>query len=229
MDVKREGVAKKKLIKRIIYLTLTAVAVAAISWRLSLLKPAAPTVERATVWIDAVKRGPMLREVRGLGTLVPEDIRWIPAQFDSTVSDIKCHSGDDVKPDTVLLVLSNPDMELAANDLEWQVRIAEANLTDLRVKLQSQTFDQQSVVATVQSDMQQAELTKDRDEQLFKFNLKPDLDMKLSVSKWQQLVNKHKMEKQKLDIAKESVDAQLSSQQVQIDKLKAAYALKKKQ
>jgi len=229
MDVKREGVAKKKLIKRIIYFTLTAVAVAAISWRLSLLKPAAPTVERATVWIDAVKRGPMLREVRGLGTLVPEDIRWIPAQFDSTVSDIKCHSGDDVKPDTVLLVLSNPDMELAANDLEWQVRIAEANLTDLRVKLQSQTFDQQSVVATVQSDMQQAELTKDRDEQLFKFNLKPDLDMKLSVSKWQQLVNKHKMEKQKLDIAKESVDAQLSSQQVQIDKLKAAYALKKKQ
>src|SRR6266852_4788463 len=138
MDIKREGVAKKKMIRRILYLAVTLAAVAVVGWRINQLKPAAPTVERATVWIDAVKRGPMLREVRGLGTLVPEDIRWIPAQFDSTVSDIKCHSGDDVKPDTVLLVLSNPDMELAANDLEWQVRIAEANLTDLRVKLQSQ-------------------------------------------------------------------------------------------
>src|SRR5271169_1132493 len=107
MDVKREGVAKKKLIKRIIYLTLTAGAVAVISWRLSLLKPAAPTVERATVWIDAVKRGPMLREVRGLGTLIPEDIIWIPAAFDSQVAKIMTRSGDDVKPGTVLLVLTN--------------------------------------------------------------------------------------------------------------------------
>src|SRR6267142_65545 len=114
MDIKREGVAKKKLIKRIIYLTLTAIAVAVVSWRLSLLKPAAPTVERATVWIDGVKRGPMLREVRGLGALQPEDIIWIPTAFDGQVAKILCHSGDDVNPGTVLLVLSNPDMELQA-------------------------------------------------------------------------------------------------------------------
>lgn len=229
MDVKREGVAKKKLIKRIIYLTLTAIAVAGISWQLSRLKPAAPTVERATVWIDAVKRGPMLREMHGLGTLVPEDILWIPAAFDSTVAKILTRSGDDVKPDTVLLVLSNPDMELQANDLEWQVKQAEANYADLKVRLQNQTFDQQSLVATVHSDMQQAELTKSRDEELFKFNLLPDLNVKLSVSRWQQLVNKHKMEKQKLDIMKDMVDAQLASQRVQVDRLKASYVLKKKQ
>src|SRR5713226_8900129 len=168
MDVKREGVAKKKLIKRIIYFTLTAVAVAAISWRLSLLKPAAPTVERATVWIDAVKRGPMLREVRGLGTLVPEDILWIQAAFDSQVSRIMARSGDDVKPSSVLLVLSNPQMEADAVDYEWQTKQAEANLADLRVRLQSQTFDQQSMVATSQSELKQADITKDKEEQLFK-------------------------------------------------------------
>src|SRR6202451_1078545 len=114
MDVKREGVAKKKMIRRIIITTLTVAAVGAISWQLSKLKPAAPTVERATVWIDSVKRGPMVREVRGLGTLVPEDIIWIPAEFDSQVRRIRAQSGDDVKPNTVLLVLSNPQMEADA-------------------------------------------------------------------------------------------------------------------
>src|SRR5271168_5548076 len=103
MDVKREGVAKKKLIKRIITFTLTAVAVALISWRLMLLKPAAPTVERATVWIDTVKRGPMVIDRRGLGTLQPEDIIWIPAQFDGQVEKIISHSGDDVKAGLVML------------------------------------------------------------------------------------------------------------------------------
>src|SRR5271168_870136 len=176
MDVKREGVAKKKLIKRIIYITLTAGSVAVISWRLSLLKPAAPTVERATVWIDSVKRGPIVIEVRGLGTLVPEDIIWIPAQFDSQVAKIEARSGDEVKPNSVLMVLTNPDMEVQANDFEWQVKQAEAQYKDLKVRLQSSTFDQQSVVESTQSDMIQAELTKDRDLQLLKLNLKADMD-----------------------------------------------------
>lgn len=229
MDVKREGVAKKKMIRRIIILTLTVAAVGAISWQLSKLKPAAPTVERATVWIDSVKRGPMVREVRGLGTLVPEDIVWIPAQFDSQVAKVGVHSGDEVKPNTILVVLSNPDMEVTANDFEWQVKRAEAAYADLKVKLQSQTFDQQSAVDTVASDMKQAELTKDRDQELLKLNLKADMDVKLSVANWEKLVAKYKIEKQKLDILKQSVDAQLEAQQVQIDQLKAQWQLKKQQ
>src|ERR1041385_3355052 len=134
MDIKREGVARKKLIRRIIYLTLTAMAVGVITWRLSLLKPAAPTVERATVWIDSVKRGPMLREVKGLGTLVPEDIVVIPTLQDGQVIKVPVKSGEKVKPDTILAVLINPDMDLAATDLEWQVKQAEANFADLRVR-----------------------------------------------------------------------------------------------
>ncbi len=229
MDVKREGVAKKKMIKRIIIFSLTAVVVGVVSWQLSKLKPAAPTVERATVWIDSVKRGPMVRDVRGLGTLVPEDIVWIPAQFDSTVAKVGVHSGDEVKPDTVLVVLSNPDMEVTANDFEWQIKRAEASYQDLKVKLQSQTFDQQSTVEQIASDMKQAELTKERDQELLKLNLKADMDVKLSVANWEKLVAKYKIEKQKLDILKQSVDAQLEAQQVQIDQLKAQWKLKKQQ
>jgi HlyD family secretion protein len=229
MDVKREGVARKKLIKRIITFTLTAVAVALVSWRLSLLKPAAPTVERATEWIDSVKRGPIVIEVRGLGTLVPEDIVWIPAQFESQVAKIEKRSGDEVKPNDVLMVLSNPDMEVQANDYEWQVKQAEATLADLKVNLQSQTFDQQSVVDTTKSDLRQAELAKDRDQQLLKLNLKADMDAQISQANWEKLEGKYKIEKEKLGILKQRVDAQIENAQVQVDKLKAQWQLKKKQ
>jgi len=126
MDIKREGVAKKKRIRMAIYLVLTAAGLGLVTWRLMLLKPAAPTVERATVWIDTVKRGPMVIDRRGLGALEPEDIIWIPAAFDGQVEKIVAHSGDDVKAGSVMLVLSNPDMQLAANDFEWQVKQAEA-------------------------------------------------------------------------------------------------------
>ena len=229
MDVKREGVAKKKRIKMAIYLVLTAAAVGVISWRLMLLKPAAPTVERATVWIDSVKRGPMLREVRGLGALQPEDIIWIPAAFDGQVDKIMTHSGDDVKAGQTMLVLSNPDMQLAANDLEWQVKDAEAKFADLKVTLLSKTFDQQSVVSSAQSDLQQAALQKEKEEQLGKMQLESDLSVKLAVAKWEQSANKYGMEKKKLDIQQESVDAQLASAHVMIDKLRAAWTLKKQQ
>ena len=116
MDVKRAGVVRNKIIRRTLYLLVGAATVSAAGWRINQLKPAAPTVERSTVWIDTVKRGPMVRDVRGIGTLVPEDIQWIQAEFDSQVSKILVQSGDDVNPETVLMVLSNPQMEADAND-----------------------------------------------------------------------------------------------------------------
>src|ERR1700691_5214699 len=183
MDIKREGVAKHKMIRRVIYLTLTAAALAAAGWRINQLKPAAPSVERSTVLIDTVKRGLMVRDVHGLGTLVPEDILWIQAEFDSQVSKILSQSGDEVKPDSVLLVLSNPQMEADANDYEWQTKQAEANYADLKVKLQSQTFDQEASVASAAGDLKQAEISKDREEQLFKANLEPEVNVKLADAK----------------------------------------------
>jgi HlyD family secretion protein len=215
------------MIRRVIYIILTLAVVGVISWQLSKLKPAAPTVERATVWIDTVKRGPIVVERRGLGTLIPEDIVWIPAPSDSQVAKILARSGDEVKPNTILMVLTNPDMEVAANDLEWQVKQAEADYADTRVQLQSKTFDQQSTVAGTGSDLKQAKLTMDRDEQLLKLNLKAAMDVELSRANYQKLVDKYNIEKQKLDIMKESVDAQLDSKKVAIEKLTAQWKLDK--
>jgi HlyD family secretion protein len=229
MDVKREGVARKKRIRAAIVITLVVAAVGGISWQLSKLKPAAPPVERATVWIDSVKRGPIVIEVRGLGTLVPEDIIQIPAQFDSQVAKIEKRSGDEVKPNDILMVLTNPDMEVQANDYEWQVKGAEAQLADLKVKMQSTTFDQQSLVETTQSDLEQAKLAMERDQQLLNLKLKADMDAQISKAKYEQLVVKYRTEKGKLAILKDSVDAQILNAQVQVDKLKAQWQLKKTQ
>jgi len=185
MDIQRQGVARKKLIRRAVYLSLTFAAVALAGWRVNELKPAAPAVEMSTLWPETVKRGPMVRDVRGLGTLVPEDILWIQAASDAQVSQIRAQSGDEVKPESVLIVLTNPQMEADATDYEWQTKQAEANYTDLKVRLKSQTFDQQSAVASAQSELKQADLNKDKEEQLFAGGLEPEINVKLAAAKWE--------------------------------------------
>src|SRR3984885_15283643 len=229
MDIKREGVAKSKMIRRVVYLTLAAAALAAAGWRINQMKPAAPSVERSAVLIDTVKRGLMVIDVHGLGTLVPQDTLWIQTEFYSQVSKILSQSGDEVNPDSVLLVLTNPQMEADANDYEWQAKQAEANYADLKVRLQSQTFDEQSLVATAQGDLKQAQITKEIEEKLLESHLDSQLNARLAVAKWEQATSRFQMEKQKLDIMKQSVDAQLEAQRVQVEKLRATWMLKKKQ
>jgi HlyD family secretion protein len=229
MDIKREGVARKKRIKFSIYGVLTVAALGAAGWRVSKLEPAAPSVERATVWIDSVKRGPIVIERKGLGKLVPEEIVVVPSLQDGQVIKVPVKSGQKVTPNTVLMVLTNPDMELAANDLEWQIKQAQANYKDLKVKLQSQRFDQQAAVSTAENALKQASLNKDKDEQLFKLQLQTELNVKLTQANWEQATNRFQTEKEKLDIMKDSTDAQLESQQVEIDKLQATWERKKQQ
>jgi len=229
MDIQRTGIAKKKTIRRVIWLALICAIAAVAAWKIDQLKPAAPGVDAATLWPGTVQRGLMVRDVRGTGTLVPEDILWIQAAFDSQVSSIRAQSGDEVKPDTVLLVLSNPQMEADAVDYEWQTKQAEANYTDLKVKLQSQTFDQQSLMLVAQGDVKQTELAKTKEQQLFAAHLEPRYDTDLAVAKWEQAQSKYEMEKKKLDIMNDSVQAQLDSQKVQVEKLRATWDLKKKQ
>jgi HlyD family secretion protein len=229
MDVPRTGVSRKKNIKRAITGFVVLAAVGGLTWWLSRLQPAAVAVEASTLWPDTVKRGPMLRNVRGMGTLVPEEILFVPAITDGQVNRIHLRAGAEVRPDTVLLELSNPELELAAVDAEWQVKQAEANYRDLRVKLESSRLDQESTAARVQSEWTQAKLTSDRDEALIKLGLKSDLEYKLSKAKADELDGRYKIERQRIEITKESVEAQLASQQVQIEKLKAALALKRQQ
>lgn len=230
MDVPRgKEVARKKLIKRIIFIALIVAAIPLITWGLSRLKPAAPSVDRATVWIDTVKRGPMLREVRGLGTLVVEEFIWLSATFDSRVQKMNVLPGAKVHPNDVLMVLSNPQMELDKNDLEWQVKTAEAQYENLKVQLETQRLAQQAITEQVKSDMEQAGLQADRDRQLAKLDLKADLDARLSQAKWDDLKNRYALSKKQLDISSAAIKAQLDAQKILIDQKRAAYELKKEQ
>lgn len=230
MDKPRgKEVARRRLIKRIVYIALILIAVPLITWGLSRLKPAAPEVELATVWPDTVRRGPMVREVRGLGTLVAKDFLWIPAQFDGRVEKINVLPGSVVHANDVLMVMSNPQMEVDAGNLEWQVKAAEANATDLKVKLETQQLQQKSITEKAHSDYQQAALTAEKDKALFDQHLEPELTLKLSQQNAAQLKNSWELAKQQLDIFSQSMQAQVESQKVNTDQLRASWDLKKKQ
>ena len=230
MDVPRgKEVARKKLIKRIVAGVVVLAAIPLITWGLSRLKPAAPSVDRATVWIDTVKRGPMLREVRGLGTLVVEEFVWIPAQFDARVEKINFLPGAKVHPNDVVMILKQPQMELDVVDLQAQVKQAQAQYDNLRVQLQSAQLAQEAVTEQVKSDMEQAGLQADRDSQLNKLDLKSDVDTKVSAAKWDELKGRYALSKKQLDISSESIKAQLDAQRVAIDNLKAKLKLKQEQ
>jgi HlyD family secretion protein len=217
------------MIRRIVIGGVVLCAVPLVTLGLSRMKPAAPSVDGSTLWPDTVKRGSMLRQVRGLGTLVPEEILFIAAQTDGRVDRIAVRPGAVVRRDTVLMQLSNPELELAANDAEWQVKAAEANLTDLRVKLESQRLEQQSVAARVQSDYVQAKLKADLEHKLGEQGLTSELNLKTTKAIADELANRSSIEKQKVEISGESIQAQLAAQRVQIEKLRAAWTLKKAQ
>jgi HlyD family secretion protein len=217
------------MIRRSIIATVIVLAIPLITWGLAQLKPAAPPVERGTVWIDTVKRGPMLRQHRGLGTLVPEDILWVPALTDGRVEKILVRPGAEVQTNTVLLVLSNPQLELEALNAEWQVKTAEATYQDLAARLQNQKLDQQAAAARTAAEYANAKLTADVEQKLGEQGLTSDVKVKTTKALADELANRSQIEVQKVDSTVKSIEAQLAAQRVQIEKLRAEYALKKQQ
>jgi HlyD family secretion protein len=214
--------------RRLIYGVLGGVAILIVTLWLSRLGPAAPTVERATIWPDTVKRGPMVREVRGLGTLVPEDILWIPAVTDGRVKR-RLLPGIAVRADTVLLELTNPELEQAALDAEWQLKQAVADFSSLKAQLDSKLLDQRVAAATVHSDFEQAHLTAEKDEALVKLGLQSDLNLKLSAAKAGALATQNQIETERVKVLADSVAAQLAAQQAKIGQLRALCDLKRSQ
>lgn len=229
MDVPRQGVARRKMLRIAAVLIPLAVLIAAGVWRLSRTKPAAPTVDRSSLWIDTARVAPLVRQVRGLGTLTPEQVVWIPAPQEGRVEQIWLRPGAAVQPDTVLVVLSNPELELAAEDLRWQLRAAEANLRDLRVKLESAQLDLRAAVARVESEYVQAKLKADNDAALGKEGLAAELNVKLSRAVADEARKRLDIEKKRLEISTSSAEAQIAAQRVLIEKLRAAYDLKRRQ
>ncbi len=229
MDIPRKSQARKRLIRRIIFSLILLGAIAGISWYLKRLAPAAPTVERATVWIDTVKRGPMLLNVRGLGTLVPEEIRWVPAVTEGRVERKLVLPGARVNADTILLELSNEQLQQETLNAEWDWKAAESSFIDLKVKLESQQLNQEADAAKIQSDHVQAVLHAEADTELAKLGLVPELTVKLEKVTAEQLANRIQIEKKRLEINKDSIKAQLAVQQTKVEQLKAIYELKKSQ
>ena len=199
------------------------------TYGLSRLRPAAPSVDRATIWPDEVKRGPMVREVRGLGTLVPEDIRWIAAQTDSRVDRWVLRPGALVKANSIIMELSDPTLQREALDAEFQVKGAEADYANLRVQVDSELMNQKANEAAVRSDYEQARLQHDVDEKLFKEGIGSDHIRSLSRVREDQLLIRVQLEGERTRIAADSAKARLAAQQAKIDEQKALYQLKKGQ
>jgi HlyD family secretion protein len=217
MDVPRTGIAAKKRKRRIITIATIALGVVLATIALSRLKPAVPTVDRSTVWIDTVKRGPMVRQVRGLGTLVPEDIRWLPANTEGRVEKIVIWPGTHVESDSVILELTSPELEQAAHDAQLQQTAAEAELTTLRATLQRTLLEQEATTAKVKSDYEQAKMERETNDQLAKNGLIADLQYKTSKVKEAELANRNEIEQKRLVFAHDSIDPQLASKQAAVD------------
>jgi HlyD family secretion protein len=229
MDIARPSNARAKLIRRIILGGIAVLFIGGVSFGLTRLRPAAPSVDRATVWSDEVKRGPMLRDVRGLGTLVPEDIRWIPAQTDSRVERWVLRPGAAVKPGSVIMELSDPTLQREALDAEFQLKGAEADYANLKVQVDSDLMNQKAIEAGVRSDYEQAKIQHEVDAKLVAEGLAADVTERLSRVKEQQLAIRVQLEGERTKVAVDSAKARLAAQQAKIDEQKALYQLKESQ
>jgi HlyD family secretion protein len=229
MDIARPSNAKQKKIRRAIYAGVGLLAVVLVSVGLSRLKPAAPTVERAVVWPDTVKRGPMVRQVRGLGTLTPEDIRWIPATTQGRVERIILRPGTAVKSDSVILELSNPTLEQQLQDAELKLAAAEAGLANLKVQLQNDLLATRATAANIEGDYNKARMNAEMKQALAKDKLVSDLELKQAQVDAEQLGIRSQIAKEQLASKQDSMRAQTAVQQSTVDQARALLALTRQQ
>lgn len=228
MDIARPDVKRRKQRRRIAFSFLGVMVLSGVTWFLARLEPASPKVEKNSIIIDTVKRGPHVRMVRGNGTLVPEQLQYVQAESEGRVERILVLPGAAVKADTVLIELSNPELDQVAFDLGWQLKAADAQMRKLKVQLESENLSQEANLDKLKSDLIQEKLEAEADAVLAKDGLVPELTRKRSGSKADQTERLIQMEEKKLAISKGSHDAQLAVQQADIEKLKASLELKKR-
>lgn len=204
---------------------------AAVGFFVSRLKPASPTVDRATVWTDTVKQGPLLRQVRGPGTLVPREdkIRLIPAETEATVVRIRVLPGAKVEPETVLMDLVDPQVQQELLDAQLQLKAAQADLTNVKAKLDSDLMTQKAAAATVGADYSQAKLQAATDKSLYDLGVISGLTYSASKGKADELTTREGLEKQRLTLNEKAIETQLAVQQTKVQQAQALLALKQKQ
>jgi HlyD family secretion protein len=229
MDIPRPDQARRKRRRRIAAIAGSLLAIAMITVGLARLKPAAPPVERGSLLFDTVKRGQLLRQVRGNGTLVPQEIRWIPTINQGRVERIFVLPGARVKADTVLVELSNPEVTQLAFDAQSQVKTTEADLANLRVQLDSQKLTQRSAVATARANYNSAKLDLEVNEQLTKSGLVPAITLKQSKAKAEELAGLLEIEEERLRITDHAATAQIVAQETKLAQFRGQLELKKQQ
>jgi HlyD family secretion protein len=231
MDIARPEFKQQRRRRQILWGAIGLVCLIALTIGVARLKPAAPEVERSTVWTDTVKRGSMLRQVRGIGSLIPsqEFTRQIPAETEATVVRILKLPGSQVKADTILLEMSNSQVEQAAVDARLQLKAAEAEYKSLKVRLQSDLMNQKAGAATVNSDYTQAKLQADTDKALYDLGVISGMAYKNSKSKSDELTTRNNIEGERLDINQKAIETQMLQQQAKVDQIRALAELKQKQ
>jgi HlyD family secretion protein len=231
MDISRPDIKKKKMRRQWLVVGGGVVALAVIAFFVTRLKPAAPEVDRSAVWTDAVKRGPLLRQVRGPGTLVPREdkIRLIPAETAATVVRIRVLPGAKVEPSTILMDLVDPQLQQELLDAQLQLKGAEADYINTRAKVQSDLMDQKASGATVRADYSQAQLQAQTDKSLYDLGVISGLTYSASKGKADELTTRNDLEKQRLTLNEKAIETQLAVQQTKVDQAKALLGLKQKQ
>jgi HlyD family secretion protein len=231
MDIARPDLKRQKRRRQVVLAGIAVVVVVLATIGVSRLRPAAPSVERGTVWTDTVKRGSMLRQVRGLGSLIPsqESVRQIPAETEATVVRIRILPGSQVKADSILLEMSNPQTEQAAVDAELQLKAAEAEYQSQRVTLESNLMNEKAGAATVNADYSQAQRQADTDKALYDLGVISGLAYKASKGKSDELTTRNDLETQRLVIGQKAIESQLAEQQAKVDQMRTLAALKRKQ
>lgn len=217
MDVPRKGIAEKKRKRRMLIIGGSVAGLILVTFGLSRLKPAAPSVDRSSVWIDTVKRGPMVRQVRGLGTLVPEEFRWLPATTEASVEKILIWPGTKVEPGDVILELTSPELEQSAQEAVSKAKAAEADLASEKATLQRELLDQESKAAVAHSAYEQAKMERQTNDQLAKNGLVADLVYKTSKIKEEECQKTDEIEAKRLAFARDSIEPQLASKQQAVD------------
>lgn len=227
MDIARPDIAAARKRKRLIWSAAGVILFALAAFGISRLEPAAPSVDAGTVWIETVKRGPMVREVRGTGTLVPESIRWIPAVTEGRVDAILVHPGTLVSADTVILDLNDPQQVQASLDAELRSRAADAELRSLEARLESQNLEQQSLLGRTRSEYEQARLRANADEELARQGLVADINRQISRKAADELEKRVEFEQQRLAALQSSIAAQIASQGAAVEQVRAIETLQK--
>ena len=229
MDIVRPEIKRKKKVRLIIYIVAAVVLIPLVTYALSRLKPAAPTVDTGTIWTDTVKRGPMLREMRGLGTLVPETILLIPAATDGRVEKRYILPGTPVKAGTPILDLSNPELQQAEVDAEYQMKGAQANLEQTRALLQNQLMDKRTQAASISSAYHTALLDRETNQKLSENGLVSELIYKKSQVAAAELEKQDDLAQKEVETFQNSIASQVAVQQATLDEKRAMYELKKSQ